>query len=184
MPSIGGFPMEPTADSPSKTLDQRPSYKTLMAVLAAVAALIAIIAGVKGLWEEKKIAQNVELLFDRSAQMSDRLGQEPVTKLAAAIGAFDNLDISDNDNLALRSFGGDCGVEPRKPQLDFKQGIKERLKTELHQLKPLGKGNLAQAVIAAMDDFGNVAKFKDTSRRVIVITGSDDFCTGGDPYAA
>jgi hypothetical protein len=106
-----------------------------------------------------------------------------VTKLAAAIAAVDDLDISDNDNLALRFFSGECEGEPRKPQLAFDQSIKAHLKGALHGLTPKGKGTLANAVIAAMDDFSDIAKFKDTSRRVVVITGSDDLCTG-DPYAA
>jgi hypothetical protein len=172
--------MEPAA----KALDEKRSYKTLMAVLGAIAAVIGIVTGVKLLLpSDGKIAQNVELVFDRSAQMSDLLGQEPVTKLAAAIAAVDDLDISDSDNLALRFFGGECEGEPPKPQLAFDQSIKARLKGALHGLMPRGKGSLAHAVIAAMDDFSDMAKFKDTSRRVVVITGSDDACTG-DPYAA
>jgi hypothetical protein len=66
---------------------------------------------------------------------------------------------------------------PCPPDLPFSLNAKERISSKLENTKPDGKGNLANAVIAAMDDLPEI---KDISLRVVVITGSNDDCTQED----
>lgn len=166
-------------------LEEKKSYKNLKAVLTIITAVIGIAVAFKTLFPRTPhpIAQSVEIVFDRSEQMGTPLGQEPITRLAAAIETVGNLDISNEDNLALRSFGGPCGSDPSRPDLPFGKNAKSRLQSRLRELRPSGKGSLATAVIAAVDDFNDMAKFEKGSRRIVVITGSDDGCTG-DPLHA
>jgi hypothetical protein len=166
------------------TLDQRPLYRNVMAVLATLAAVSALVAGVANIpglkslvFGEESYAPNVEILFDRSEGMGHRLGQEPETKLEAAVASFKGLSLG-SDNLALRLFGGACEQrEPAKPNLGFSSGQRDKLSAELDRLTPMGKGSLVEALLAAIGDFDPVDKSKG-SRRIVVISGSADDCKG------
>src|SRR5262245_49926978 len=107
------------------SLDQKLPYRNFMAVVGALTAVCVLIAGVYNIpglknliFGEESYAPNVEILFDRSDRMADRLGQEAVTKLEAAIAAFKGLSFG-GDRLALRLFGGACDQEPSQPDIGF-----------------------------------------------------------------
>jgi hypothetical protein len=153
-------------------------------IMGAAAGLDWIVNGAEKIktvvqWFEpdRPILPYVEIVLDRSEEMNALLGNEPETKWGAAKQAVSRLDISDNEYLALRTFGGPCANDLGRPQLAFAVKAKQRLILALDGLKPTGKGNLANAVIAAMDDFMDTAQFKGARLRIVVITGSNDSCT-------
>jgi hypothetical protein len=96
----------------------------------------------------------------------------------AAREALHHVGIADNEYVALRSFGGPCTASLGPPQLPFTRNGREKLDRALAEVEPSGKGNLANAVIAAIGDFADTTRF--TGRpRVVVVTGSNDECTSG-----
>jgi hypothetical protein len=168
---------------PRASLDQKLPYRNFMAVvggLTAVCVLIAAVYNIPGLknliFGEESSAPNVEILFDRSERMGDRLGQESVTKLQAAVAAFKGLSFG-GDRLALRLFGGTCNQEPSQPDIGFRADQKDKLASKLDGLTPKGNAGLASAVLAAIGDFNAAEKFKG-SRRIVVITAGADSCQG------
>ena len=120
----------------------------------------------------------VELVFDRSAEMARHVGSEPETKWLAARQALQHVDIARGAYLALRTFGGPCTDRLGRPDLGFAMNARQRVDAALEKLTPDGKGNLANAVIAAMDDLVDKPPLNGVNPRVVVITGSNDACTG------
>jgi hypothetical protein len=125
----------------------------------------------------KPILPYVEIVFDRSEEMNSPVGSEPETKWLAAKQAVRHVDMSNNAYLALRTFGGSCTDNFGRPDLGFAPNAKEQVNSALEKLAPGGKGNLANAVIAAMDDLVDRPPLNGINPRVVVITGSNDSCT-------
>ena len=152
-------------------------------VVAAVATLSWAVDGTEKLmtvirWFEpaNRDLPYVEVVFDRSADMDKLLDGEPVTKWVAAKQALQHVDISNKEYIGLRVFGGKCTNDLGRLQLAFTLDGKLRLQQTLEKLQPDGNGNLANAVIAAMDDFLDAARYGHHPR-VIVIAGSNDVCS-------
>lgn len=144
--------------------------------------------------EQLQAVPTYEIVFDVSSAMAGDLGGE--SKLVSVKNALrDNLFysvIGENDNVALRFFGGACPSEDEKNANkldglaeDF--GPKEKKVQEkivaLKEDQLRGRPTLTGAVIdaishlhAAVADFSSekLARFE---RRIIVITASDDACS-------
>jgi hypothetical protein len=164
-----------------------PRVRLAITFLAAAAAVLGfIVTGVGNIktlagWllPAKPALPYVEIVFDRSQDMNARLGNDPATKWEAARQALQHIDLSDNQYIGLRTFGGGpCPPKSGPLDLRFTRDGKGRLDSTLLALQPGGQGNLADSVIAAIDDFMNGIDFGPIKPRVVVIAGGNDDCTG------
>ena len=125
-----------------------------------------------------KISENTEIVVDCSETMSEQLGDKK--RIDILIDAFDNIDLADKDNLALRIFGGECNDEKNTQLIvDFSTGNKLKIKNELKNTKITGKKRtLVDGIINAISDFNDATRFdKSVNKRVVIITsGKDDEC--------
>jgi hypothetical protein len=157
---------------------------TFLVGAAAVLGFIVTVGGnIKTLagWllPAKPALPYVEIVFDRSQDMTAHLGNDPATKWDAARQALQHIDLSDNEYIGLRTFGGGpCPPKSGPLDLRFTRDGKGRLDSTLLALQPGGQGNLADSVIAAIDDFMNGTDFGPIKPRVVVIAGGNDDCTG------
>jgi hypothetical protein len=83
----------------------------------------------------------------------------------------------ERENLALRVFGGPCDAAATEPTLRFSTQNEGPITEAVHALKAQGEAPLVRAVLQAITDFADLARFKDKSKRIIVITGTG---TGDD----
>jgi hypothetical protein len=123
---------------------------------------------------------NVEIVLDRSAAMAAELDGRPRGEIAAEkVG--EAVRPLDDSGLALRAFGGDCAEVPELV-VPFGTRRSERIEEAAHTLEPEGDANLVDAIVAAIDDFGDPDLYpdgvdlEDTDNRILVITASSDTC--------
>jgi hypothetical protein len=124
-------------------------------------------------------SNNTEIVLDASAAMGDPF-EASGTKLNAAADAAGDFAVPyENEGLALRSFGGDCG-ESGELLVDFGEDHGDDVRDAAVELEPGGVSNLANAVRAAIDDFADADRFPDpeSPKRVVVFTGTVDDCLG------
>jgi hypothetical protein len=162
------------------SFDKRRWFIQLTAVVGLIAAVTGIITGIVPLFDRslKKVSQNTEIVFDRSKLMDGSLQGQP--KLKVAQDAVDLILRKETvgDNLALRVFGGKCTDDATPPLVSFGQDNAARVSKELSTLKAEGDATLIAALHAAIADFNDEARFGGVSKRLIVITGSKDQCSG------
>jgi hypothetical protein len=176
--------------TPDGGLNRRKWYKAVMAVAALVTAVFGAAEAVKKfvgpVLRPAPVSENTEIIMDRSAHMSGAF--EGVTKVQAAAQAIgDVLQAQPSDggtsnpgNLALRyAGGGPCGDRDTALALPFAVDNKARIRDAVAHATAAGKSSLAHAVIDAIADFGDSARFKGMNKRIVVITGGDDECTPG-----
>jgi hypothetical protein len=166
----------------SKRHRSDPLYKkSWFLTLTALVGLVASGLGIQKSCDPgppKAVYENAEIVIDRSRNMATPFdGSE--TKLAAAEEAvalvLKNQGL-ERDNLALREIGGSCDGGATGPQLAFSVTNEGPIMKRIHALKPEGEATLVRSVLQAIVDFNDVTRFKDVSKRIIVITGSSDAC--------
>jgi hypothetical protein len=103
------------------------------------------------------------------------------TKFDAALGAIAQAGERDDEGLALRRTGAECGSSGDR-LVGFGKGHREDVLNEARDLQPEGKSNLVSAVIEAVGDFRNEPAFNGptSTRRVLVFTSGEDECFEGD----
>ncbi len=123
---------------------------------------------------------NIEIVLDRSAAMAAELDGRPKGTIAAEkVGSA--VKSLDDSGLALRAFGGDCAAVPELV-VPFGTERGERIEEAAHDLEPDGDANLVDAIVAAIDDFGDPDLYpdgvdlEDIDNRILVITASGDTC--------
>ena len=126
-----------------------------------------------------KVFQNIEFLVDCSETMNEEIGNEK--RIDIFINAFEKLRLTNNDNLALRIFGGECNDEENtKLIVDFSTGNKSKIKNKLKSTKITGKKRtLVNGIIYAVSDYNDTSRFdKNVKKRIFVITSgkNDDEC--------
>jgi tetratricopeptide (TPR) repeat protein len=156
-----------------------------MAVLTAVTAVWALIGAptpwkiFDDIFSSELPGSNTEIVLDASAAMGDPFGSSG-TKLDAAADAVGSFAVPfTNEGLALRDFGGGCD-EAGELLVDFGEDHGDDVRDAAAEQQPGGDSNLANAVIAAIDDFADVERFPDpdSPKRVVVFTGAVDDCLG------
>jgi len=175
------------APSPGVPFYQKTWFQATGAVVALLAAVWAF-AGAPSPWNliddllsPDAPASNTEIVLDTSEGMNAPF--EGGTKLQAAadaVGAF--AAPYSNEGLALRTSGGEC-QQPGDLLVDFGEDHADEVQEEAAEAaqEPSGVPNLADAVIAAIDDFSDAERFPDPAspKRVVIFTGSEpiDNCT-------
>jgi hypothetical protein len=164
---------------------ERKWYLGIAALVALTAGVIGIISGTIPLFRSSPVFENAEIIVDSSQAMATELF-DGVPKLQAAAQAVQNVMTNEGlqrNNLALREVGGACGSVPPKPTLDFSTSNERKIRSRMSALTASGSANLVDTLLQAITDFEDIARFKDVSKRIIVITGNPDAC-GRDVEAA
>ena len=126
----------------------------------------------------EKIAQNVQIVLDRSEGM--RAPFEGQTKHAVALRHLERKlegPAAAVENLSLRTFGGSC-EDPNSTALavPFATGNAKRILEHVEGIDLRGEPTLAASLLAAIDDFSDPARFEGVARRVVLFTGSRGAC--------
>lgn len=119
-------------------------------------------------------ANNTEIVLDASAGMRDPFKGDQDRFDAAVSAVEDFVAPFENEGLALRTFGGECEDELL---VDFGEDHADAVRDAADEQQPGGASNLANAVIAAMDDFTADEFPSDSNNRVVVFAGTVDDCT-------
>jgi hypothetical protein len=159
---------------------------------AAVLGIAGVVFGLIGppkLWDvvadlfsDELPPSNTEIVLDASAEMGVPFGSvEGETKLTAAARAAESYVAPHvNESFALRRFGGDCD-EAGDLLVGFGAGHGDDLGEAAGGLAATGESNLANAVLAAIDDYNDGERFpagRTFSKRIVVFTGTADECSG------
>ncbi len=126
----------------------------------------------------EKVSQNIQFIIDTSASMS--LPFDGTTKIGAVQSRLQAKladPVSDQENLSLRVFGGNCGSEiaTRRP-IPFGTGNGAAIRDALGAVRLEGEPTLGASLIATIDDFDDPARFEGVSRRVVLFAGSAGAC--------
>ncbi len=156
-------------------------YKNINAILVLAAALVGLAGGLIALMghlKPGKVEQNTIILFDRSIAMDQPFDQG--TKLEGAQGALAQAfqtEVANEDNLALRTFGGACdNNENTQMVVGFGQHNKDQVRNKVETLQAGGESTLTSAILAAIADFNDPERFAGVNKRIIIITGGADDC--------
>jgi hypothetical protein len=118
---------------------------------------------------------HIEIVIDTSEEMNKAF--EGKTKLAAAVAALHPIPYFENDNLALRSVGGECGKDEGSQQVvQFGRKIQEEIEASANRLQPRGHASIVTGIAAAIAD---LEPLRDAPRRIVVLTGGE-FCPDED----
>lgn len=164
-----------------------PFYKQRWFV--GVTSLLAVVATTVGIWRvifppspppppPPAVYENIEFVLDGSSGMSQAFdGTTKVRAAAEAVGIVLHREGLERENLALRVFGGPCDAAAAEPTLRFSTQNEGPITKAVNALKAQGDAPLVRSVLQAITDFGDLTRFKDKSKRIIVITGTG---TGDD----
>jgi hypothetical protein len=158
-------------------LGDRPLYKNIMAAIALIGAVIGVVAGVRQfLPGQKWLPVNTEIIVDASADMLTDFEGQP--KLEAAREALNIIleSRAETDNLALREFSGNCERPDTHLAVAFAPKNKGKIQAAAKSLNPSGGSPMVKAIIEATADFNDKERFEKASKRIVVITGSEDIC--------
>jgi hypothetical protein len=170
-----------------KLIEKNRKYKNAMAAIALIAGLAGAIEGVIKLYPKPepptKAREITEIVMDRSESMGRHF--DDGTRLEVAAESARNVidALGKDDVFALREFGGPCAGENTRVLVKPGQRNQPAIQASLAGLSAGGEPSLARAVIDATGDFDNGERFKGLAKRIVVITGSRDTCSRGDPIA-
>ena len=118
---------------------------------------------------------HIEIVVDTSEDMNADFDGK--TKLAAAIAALHPMPYFENDNLALREFGGECRKDDSSQLVEkFGRKIQTRIEASAERLQPRGHPSFITGMAAAITD---LESRQDAPRRIVVLTGGS-FCPDED----
>jgi hypothetical protein len=183
----------PAASIAAKCRDQLPeSLKSVSPnyarrATAAAAASLALLAGVYA-WSQRTPPppprDSTEFVIDSSSRMTGTFDGK--TKIAWALEALAGKTSLPTENIALRSFGGDCSAGTSM-LMSFRVGLsKDDFRRAANRLARSGEARGAAALLDAVTRAMSDVKAFPNKRRVIVITGGLDECEfkGKEVFAA
>ena len=143
-------------------------------------SVLGVAATVVGIWKSVytptppvDVYENVEFVLDTSAGMNDPFDGTTKLKVAGeAVGTVLRQQGIERENLAFRLFGGPCAAAATEPTLAFSTQNEELITKTIPELSAHGQAPLVRAVLQAITDFGDLTRFKDKGKRIIVITGT------------
>jgi len=149
------------------------------AIAKAEKALPVPIAPQKGI-EVPKVAQNVQIILDRSEEMAkDFSGRRKIDVAREGIAEKITEAGAEAENLALRLVGGSrtCNdTADTRLEVPFAVDNGAKIKSRLDALEMRGDPTLAEGLLASATDFDDPNRFTDVSNRIVVFTGSRDYC--------
>jgi hypothetical protein len=137
-------------------------------VAGAVVVVLGLIAG--GLWVFLPPDHRTTFLVDASESSDFR-------EVADAVGSAAS-NMSSDDSLALRRFGGTCDTPDTAELVPPGTGQAAKIGEAARSITPSGKATLLNGVLAAIDDFAHTYPFRGskTNRIVVVARGGADAC--------
>ncbi|MEU0883498.1 hypothetical protein ABZ345_33235 [Lentzea sp. NPDC005914] len=142
--------------------------KRWMLVAAAVVVLLGLVTG--GLWVFLPPDHRTTFLVDASESSDFR-------EVADAVGSAAS-NMSGDDSLALRRFGGSCDSANTSELVSPGTGQAAKIADAARSITPSGKATLLSGILAAIDDFARTYPFRGdkTNRVVVVARGEADAC--------
>ena len=130
-----------------------------------------------------RVAQNIQIVLDRSVQMNNLFeGRSKIDVATERIARTVLQPGAEFENLALRTFGGECEQDDNTAlDVSFATGNGKSIGEMLEGLSLYGNPTLASALRASIQDFDSPTRFAGVSNRVVVVTGSRGYC---DPREA
>ncbi|MET8757405.1 hypothetical protein [Lentzea sp. NPDC004782] len=137
-------------------------------VAGAVVVVLGLVAG--GLWVFLPPDHRTTFLVDASESADFR-------EVADAVGSAAS-NMSSDDSLALRRFGGTCDTPDTAELVPPGTGQAAKIGEAARSITPSGKATLLDGILAAIDDFAHVYPFRGskTNRVVVVARGGADAC--------
>ncbi|MDT7789340.1 MAG: hypothetical protein QOF58_7759 [Pseudonocardiales bacterium] len=142
--------------------------KRRLLVAGAVFVVLGLVAG--GLWVFLPPDHRTTFLVDASESQDFR-------EVADAVGAA-AANMSADDSLALRRFGGECSSANTSELVSPGTGQAAEIGDAARSITPSGKATLLSGILAAIDDFARAYPFRgDKTNHVVVIAhGAADAC--------
>lgn len=139
-----------------------------MLVAGAVVVVLGLVAG--GLWVLLPPDHRTTFLVDSSESSDFR-------EVADAVGAAAS-NMSSDDSLALRRFGGACDSADTAELVTPGTGQAAEIGDASRSITPSGKATLLSGILAAIDNFARTYPFRgsETNRIVVVARGGADAC--------
>ena len=145
--------------------------RLVAATVAVVAAAVTTVFVARRLRTPPPI-MNQEIVLDTSSGMADPFDTMP-SKLAAAVAALRARTLHPAENLALRTFGGECQADEESRLLvPFGVNRRRRIVSATDGLAAGGRPTLVSGIISALADVHPLPH----TRRIVVITGHADAC--------
>ncbi|GHH50326.1 hypothetical protein [Lentzea cavernae] len=138
-------------------------------VAGAVVLVLGLTTG--GLWVFLTPAHRTTFLVDASESSAD------FREVAEAVGAAAS-NMSPDDSLALRKFGGSCDSPSTSEVVTPGTGQATQIVDAARAIAPSGKATLLNGVLAAIDDFARAYPFRgsETNHVVVIARGDADSC--------
>ncbi len=151
-------------------------------VVLVVAALLGGIGWVVVSWVLPQFDPNykTQFLIDTASEAGD--ADVIAESLATAVGNSAN-----NDALALRTFGGECGAEDNTTQLvDFDTDNRAQILDAARGAGTTDKATLLRGIVQAVEDFTGpfTRDAKQVSRVIVVTKHGVDACDQDTPFVA
>ncbi|HEX8866139.1 MAG TPA: hypothetical protein VF821_10835, partial [Lentzea sp.] len=142
--------------------------KRWMLVAGAVLVVLGLVAG--GLWVFLPPDHRTTFLVDASESSDFREVADAVSSAA--------LNMSADDSLALRRFGGDCAAANTSELVSPGTGQAAAIGDAARSITPSGKATLLSGILATIDDFAHTYPFRGskTNHVVVVARGDADAC--------
>lgn len=143
--------------------------KRWLLVAVAVVAVLGLVVG--GLAVVLTPDHRTTFLVDASESAGD------FTEVAQAVGSAAS-NMSSDDALALRRFGGACDAANTAELVTPGTGQAAKIGEAARAITPSGKATLLSGVLAAIDDYARTYPFRgsETNRIVVVARGGADAC--------
>lgn len=142
--------------------------KRLLLMAGAVVVVLGLVTG--GVWVFATPDHRTTFLVDASESSDFR-------EVADAVGSAAS-NMSSDDSLALRRFGGTCDSPDTAELVSPGTGQAARIGDAARSIAPSGKATLLSGILAAIDDFAHAYPFRgsETNRIVVVARGGADAC--------
>ncbi|WP_086663984.1 hypothetical protein [Lentzea kentuckyensis] len=143
--------------------------KRWLLVAGAVVLVLGLVTG--GLWVFLTPQHRTTFLVDASESSGD------FREVADAVGAAAS-NMSADDSLALRRFGGACDSSNTSELVTPGTGQAAKIGDAARAISPSGKATLLSGILAAIDDFARTYPFRGsaTNQVVVVARGGADAC--------
>lgn len=147
--------------------------KRWMLVAGAVVLVLGLVAG--GLWVFLPPDHRTTFLVDASETTGSSAAD--FREVADAVGSAAS-NMSGEDSLALRRFGGACDSANTSELVSPGTGQAAKIGDAARSITPDGKATLLSGMLAAIDDFAHTYPFRGnkTNRVVLVARGDADAC--------
>jgi len=167
-----------------KLIEENVAYKNVITIISSIALILCIVLTIfqiiPYLFKDDEISlNNYEFVIDCSDFMNEKIDNKRKIDIAIE-AAKEEFFLSEQANVSLRIFSGNCEPNSTKLILDFSTKSNKLIEQKLNQIQLQGKQRpLINTIVGAMADFNDAKKFKDVNKTIIIITSGSDTCIKG-----